>query len=115
MRKEDDMHNADIKQINSEIVPSSLVSLQEFISLTGSPEAVVQEILDLGWVVPAKSATKELLFNSVHIYKVRKLLRICKDFDISTTAGTIIVDLLQRVDELEERVRELSANGPENG
>lgn len=97
-----------ISQLSSEIVPSGLVGLKEFMSITGSPEEVVQEIIDLGWIVPSKSGSEELLFNTTHIYRVSKLLRICKDFDIPTTAGTIIVDLLQRVDELEERVRELS-------
>lgn len=102
------MNNSDIKQVNSEIVPSGLVGLQEFLSITGGSEEVLQEIVDIGWIVPSKSATDEFLFNSTQIYKVSKLLRICKDFDIPTTAGTIIVDLLQRVDELEERVRELT-------
>ena len=91
------------------IVPSSLVSFDEFIQLTASSEEVVNELLDLGWISPARSGSDNLLFNSAHIYKVRKLLRICKDFDIPTSAGTIIVDLLQRVDELEEQVKELNA------
>jgi chaperone modulatory protein CbpM len=103
------MNNSDLKQVSSEIVPSSLIGFQEFISVTGSPAEVVQEILDLGWILPSRSATDQLLFSSVHIYRVSKLLRICKDFDIPTSAGTIIVDLLQRVDELEERVRELAS------
>ncbi len=103
------MSNSEIKQVSSGIIPSSQVSLHEFLSITGGSEELVREIVDLGWIVPSKSATDQLLFNSGHIYKVSKLMRICKDFDISTTAGTIIVDLLQRVDELEERVRELSS------
>ncbi len=101
------MYSSDIKQVNSEIMPSSLVNFEEFISLTGSRVELVQEAIDLGWLTPGKSATEELLFNSTHIYKVQKLHRICKDFDIPATAGIIIVDLLQRVDELEARVRQL--------
>lgn len=101
--------SSDIKQMDgSGIMPSGLVSFVEFVNLTGSSEELVNEIIDLAWISPTKSGADEFLFNSSHIYKVRKLLRICKDFDISTTAGTIIVDLLQRVDELEERVRELN-------
>ena len=93
-----------------EIVPSKLVSLAEFIQITSCNEETVNELLDLGWLSPSRSGSNELLFNSTHVYKVRKLMRICKDFDISTTAGTIIVDLLHRVDELEEQVKELTIN-----
>ncbi|MBQ4133180.1 MAG: MerR family transcriptional regulator [Desulfovibrionaceae bacterium] len=88
-------------------MPSSLVGFEEFVSITGGRAELVQEAIELGWLAPGRSATEELLFNAVHIYKVRKLIRICQDFDIPTTAGIIIVDLLQRVDELEARVREL--------
>ncbi len=92
-----------------DIVPSALVGRMEFLKLTGCGEDILADILDLAWISPVKSATEEMLFNCGHIYKVRKLMRICKDFDISVTAGVIIVDLLQRVDELEEQVRELSS------
>ena len=107
--------SSEIKRLHSEIVPSSLVNFEEFISVTGNRIELVQEAIDLGWLTPGKSATDELLFNSSHIYKVRKLIRICQDFDIPTTAGIIIVDLLQRVDELEARVRELSGMSPQSG
>ena len=93
-----------------EIVPTKLVSLSEFIQITAADEENINELIDLGWLTPARSGSHELLFNSTHVYKVRKLLRICKDFDIPATAGTIIVDLLQRVDELEEQVKELTNN-----
>ena len=93
-----------------EIVPSKLISLSEFIQITACNEETINDLLDLGWLAPSRSGSDELLFNSTQVYKVRKLLRICKDFDIPTTAGTIIVDLLQRVDELEEQVKELTAN-----
>ena len=41
------------------------------------------------------------------IYRVRKLERICCDFELPVLGGTIIVDLLERVDQLERRVRDL--------
>ena len=103
----------DLKEVESGgIVPSSLVGRVEVLSLTGCSEDVLNDGLDLGWIVPAKSTAAQMLFSSSHIYRLRKLMRICKDFDIPVTAGVIIVDLLQRVDELEERVKAMSAGHP---
>lgn len=102
-----------LKEVESgDLVPSSLVGRVEFLSLTGCSNEFLSEVLDLGWIAPAKSTAEEMLFSSSHIYRLRKLMRICKDFDIPVTAGVIIVDLLQRVDELEERVKTLSAGHP---
>ncbi|MFW5734123.1 MAG: chaperone modulator CbpM [Oceanidesulfovibrio sp.] len=39
--------------------------------------------------------------------RARKLERICRDFEISSLAGTIIMDLLDRVQEMERRVRQM--------
>jgi len=38
---------------------------------------------------------------------VRKLERICCDFELPVLGGTIIVDLLERIDSLERRVQRL--------
>ena len=61
------MSNSEIKQVSSGIIPSSQVSLHEFLSITGGSEELVREIVELGWIVPSKSATDQLLFNSGHI------------------------------------------------
>ena len=37
---------------------------------------------------------------------MRKLERICCDFELPVVGGTIIVDLLERIDALEHKVRE---------
>lgn len=41
------------------------------------------------------------------MYRVRKLERICCDFGLPVVGGTIIVDLLERIEELEQQVRSL--------
>ena len=38
---------------------------------------------------------------------MRKLERICCDFELPVLGGTIIVDLLERIDSLERKVRRL--------
>ena len=44
--------SSEIKRLHSEIVPSSLVNFEEFISVTGNRIELVQEAIDLGWLTP---------------------------------------------------------------
>ena len=47
------------------------------------------------------------LFSEGDVYRVRKLERICADFELPVVGGTIIVDLLERIDQLEREVQSL--------
>ncbi len=86
--------------------PSAWVAWAEFLELTGAREARVTELVELGWLEPGRAA-EALIFRPVDVYKTRKLVRLCEDFDISSLAGTIIVDLLDRIAALETRLNEL--------
>ena len=52
-------------------------------------------------------STVSTLFSGRDVYRVRKLERICCDFGLPVVGGTIIVDLLERIEELEQQVRSL--------
>jgi chaperone modulatory protein CbpM len=41
------------------------------------------------------------------VYRLRKLQRICDDFELPSVGGVIIVDLLERIDQLERKVSSL--------
>ena len=41
------------------------------------------------------------------VFRVRKYRRLCSDFELSPVAGIIIVDLLERIAQLEERLARL--------
>ena len=77
---------------NSLPVLSSLVGEEEFLRLTGLDHT------------DPENAT---LFSGRDVYRVRKLERICCDFGLPVVGGTIIVDLLERIEELEQQVRSL--------
>lgn len=86
-------------------VPSDVLALEEFVEITGvSPERLA-ELLALGWIETSTSAARALLFSNRDVYRVRKLERICYDFEIPAVGGTIIVDLLERIDSLERAMR----------
>ncbi|AGC49525.1 chaperone modulator CbpM [Lawsonia intracellularis] len=88
---------------------SRFIVWSEFIELTGTTPERVFELIEIGWLEPVRTAENILLFQQRDVYKLRKLERICMDFEIDTLSGSIIIDLLERVDSLEKRVRMLSS------
>lgn len=88
-------------------VRSTLIAWTEFVTLCDCPVELVQELIDLGWIRPAQSANQADLYSHGDVYRIRKLRRLCADFDLNLTGGAIIVDLLGRVHELERKILEL--------
>lgn len=86
---------------------SSVMAWEEFVEITGIAPERLQELLSLGWIESRTSAAREYMFRDADIYRVRKLERICCDFELPVVGGTIIVDLLERIDTLERTVRSL--------
>lgn len=84
---------------------SERISLREFLELTGMTEDALMELVRLDWIVPARTAREEFLFVGMDVLRVRKYRRLCSDFELSPVAGIIIVDLLERIAQLEERLR----------
>lgn len=93
-------------------VRSELIAWSEFIALADCPEETVLELMEIGWMSPAQSASEGDLYHQSDVYRVRKLGRICEDFELPTLAGAIIVDLLQRISVLERRLCDLSNRQP---
>lgn len=87
-------------------IRSKLIALEEFIQITDSTEERVIELVEMGWLAPTQTAHQALIFGHADAYKLRKLERLCADFDLHTLAGSIVVDLLERIDILERRLRE---------
>ncbi len=80
----------------------------EFIEMTGTTPERLHELVDMGWITPTRTADAALLFRYNDIYRIRKLERLCTDFELHTLGGSIVVDLLDRIDALELRLRELT-------
>jgi chaperone modulatory protein CbpM len=85
---------------------SSPVAWAEFLELTGTREERVSELMELGWLQPLQHTEQTVLFRQIDVYKTRKVDRLCDDFELPSLAGIIIVDLLERIEDLEKRLRE---------
>jgi len=85
---------------------SSLLGEEEFLRMTGLDPERLGDLLQLDWL-DHTDTENAVLFNGSDVYRVRKLERICCDFELPVVGGTIIVDLLERIEELERQVRSL--------
>ncbi len=96
-----------IKKTASLPTPSPVLAWEEFIEITGASPEHLEELLSLGWLEARNSAAEVRIFHDADIYRVRKLERICCDFELPLVGGTIIVDLLERIERLERMLTAL--------
>ncbi len=94
---------------NSADVPvrSEYIAWTECIELAGISSGRLNELVAYGWLEPLITADEEYLFSRGDVYRLRKLQRICDDFELPSVGGVIIVDLLERIGRLERKVRAL--------
>ena len=88
-------------------VKSERIAWSQFLELTGMHPSLVGELIELGWLSPGEATKENYLFFPRDVYRARKLLRLCADLDISVAGASIIVDLIERIEQLEKRVRHL--------
>jgi chaperone modulatory protein CbpM len=86
---------------------SELVAWAQLVELTEIQPGEVAELIELGWINPQKTSAEEYLFRLRDVYRIHKLMRLVNDLDMSFNSGSIVVDLLERVEELEKEVEEL--------
>ena len=98
----------DIKEFSAGmLVRSEMISWVEFVDMTGVHPTRLGDLIQLGWLEPTLTSGEKYLFRVRDVYRVRKLERLCNDFELSNLGGSIVVDLLSRIEALEQKVREL--------
>lgn len=88
-------------------IRSEFIAWTQLVEQTCVEPATMAELLEMGWIEPVRTRADEYLFRARDAYRIQKLLRLCRDLEISFAAGSIIVDLLDRVERLEQEVAEL--------
>ncbi len=83
----------------------AFLTLAEFIQEAEIEETKCREYIDIGWLQPIEKDT--FLFSPDDLLKVRKADRLCRDFELPCHAGAMIVDLLEKIDELENQLAQL--------
>lgn len=88
-------------------VRSRLVAWAQFLELTAVHPSRIGELVELGWIEPIRTQDEAYLFTMRDVYRLRKLERLCSDLDINAAGGCVIVDLLERIEFLESKVKAL--------
>ncbi|MFW5498307.1 MULTISPECIES: chaperone modulator CbpM [unclassified Maridesulfovibrio] len=86
---------------------SKRLVITQVMEMTGLKETVVMELISMEWVRPGTTGDGHYLFETRDLYRMTKLSRLCKDLDVTPTGGSIIVDLLERVEKLESQIEEM--------
>lgn len=86
---------------------STRLAITQIVEMTGLGGEVLEELIEYEWISPVRTGDGHLLFGSRDLYRLSKLARLCRDLEISAAGGSIIVDLLDRVEQLEMRLEEM--------
>ncbi len=82
-----------------------LLTFSELAYLAGTTPEVIEQLLEWDMIVPAGPGV-ELFFPVETIFQVRKLLRIHVGLGIDFASLPLVLDLLDRVADLEQRLSE---------
>ena len=88
------------------------VSLTELVEASGLTLTELQELIECGVLVPVESKGAETIFYARCVTTAKTACRLRRDFELDTHAVVLALTLLERVQELEARIREINARTP---
>jgi hypothetical protein len=95
------------KNTERALIRSKLIHWSQFVQCTGVCPYRLSELVEMGWVDAVRVSNENYHFPEREIFRVKKLMRICRDFELPTIGGTIIVDLLERIEVMEKEIAQL--------
>ena len=87
------------------------ISIVDLASYCGVQEAEVRELVEYGALQPAAPADEPLAFPADCAPQVRSALRLCRDLELEFASVPLVLSLLDRIHELEQRLARLTAKG----
>lgn len=84
------------------------LTLLELACLVGTSRQIIKELLEVELIEPC-SREPEILFAVELLPRVRKIVRLHRHLDISLSSMALVLDLLDRIDDLEERLAEMES------
>ena len=79
------------------------LSLKELSRLCDCPSPVILRLYQFGLFEPLSEAA-EPLFSRNSVFRIRKALRLKRDLHLNLDAVAIVIELLDRIEELERQV-----------
>ncbi len=87
------------------------VSLAELSRACGMNVDDLIELVDYGALAPVESSGEGSPFSADRIVQLRTVCKLRMDFDLDVFTVAVLMGYLDRIDELERRVRSLQATG----
>ena len=88
------------------------LSLAELAELSGLPARDLQALVDCGAIAPVDPGATTYAFSAHWVVVARTATRLRNDFELDSQGLAVALTLLERVRELETRLRDLDAQRP---
>ena len=89
-----------------------VLSLDELCEISGLPQVVLEELVHAGAIAPLAADVNEVRFGAAALLTARHARRLREDFELDMPALLLTLGLLDRLQEMERRLRELEARLP---
>lgn len=83
------------------VLSRRLLALDTFSHRCGLHPELVRRFVDLGLIEPAQRIGRDLWFSSIEVTRVLRMQRLRNDFSLNYSALALVLDLLDRIDQLE--------------
>jgi chaperone modulatory protein CbpM len=92
------------------------VTVTELARVSGLSPSELQELVEYGALAPVQrtQTTTTLVFSAACVAPLRQAVRLRRDFDLDLFMVGMLLDYLQRIEDLEKQVRSLKAQLPKH-
>jgi chaperone modulatory protein CbpM len=92
------------------------VTVTELSRVSGLSPSELQELVEYGALAPVQrtQTTTTLVFSAACVAPLRHAVRLRRDFDLDLFMVGMLLDYLQRIEDLEKQVRSLKAQLPKH-
>ncbi|WP_291319778.1 chaperone modulator CbpM [Desulfonatronospira sp.] len=89
------------------LIRANLIHWSQFVQRTGVCPGMLGELVEMGWVESICTSPESYHFPEKEVFRVQKLVRLCRDFELPTIGGVLIIDLLDRIEQQDKEIRQL--------
>jgi chaperone modulatory protein CbpM len=93
---------------------SETLSFGQLVERSGLPDALLQELVQAGGIEPLDASAPEPQYGVRALDAARRARRLREDFELDVSALLLVLELLDRMGELEARLQELQVKLPRN-
>ncbi len=87
-----------------------VLTIKQVADLTGVQEDLIEKFISLGLIDPlGKNQNGEWVFSKDVIPLIYKIMRLHNDLEINFAGIGVVLELLERIEALEKRIKELEA------